>query len=967
MKINSVCARNYDDSAFKKAAFIFSDYFISDARYLSLVNKHVLAISCGKICLPLTSEVLKNIYLKDYFNSFNDSLLLSNKGLNIVLVTSNGKIHEIDEKAYQILAEILKSFEHYGGYLDEQGNQVIDLKSKEIGPHYTTNLLLGNRMHYKNPLLTTPKSVVNAFGGGSFRGEAAYQVLATRWDIRPEENGNPFNRQFYILEDGVEIFYSGEIFDNVIEANCKHCANKTVITYKLTDLLITRKIFIIPQEKGLPSATECQTIEVKNLSNKKRNLAIVCTGMFGLSNPGCQQVDIIYQTVITQTRILKNENNQIIGLTPDYYPKYFKDNMRFVILKDDKSYIDSYTQDSTEFLGNGDIAHPNGLNNMVNNPRFSGSSFFALRKDFTLSRNENHVFDQFVGVTSIEKEDDIYEKMEREVGKLLVKFNKHFKVEEELNLIDTDYKNYCNYLQIQSDDKTFNTYVNNTLPFQVLYQTFVSRSFAQTQKGYREIGFREVQDLYASMYYLVGMGEKELVKKLLSCWIENVYSFGYANHNFYYEGKEPGMCSDDQLWLVQAVYRYVALTDDYEFLNENFKIAGMKKKRTLIETLKAIVYYSSSISVGKHNIPLLDCCDWNDCLRIDDDYLDGPHKEKAYNNYLRKNHILFGVPFESNYSESVMNGFLLVIAEQELKELLKDKKEIADLDVLINKEKSALNKYAYINDYFARVLVNKDTPNHNKYIGSKGDGLSLDPNIDGSYYLNSFSWSLLSNVANEDMILKMMDSVDKYLKTKAGFILCSNSDLSKAGSKQASSDHYFVGDRENGGVFKHATMMMAVAMLRKSKDVKSNELKERLLDDAYYMLDLVLPYKTLENPFVLKGNPRFCTQYNNSKTCENIGPILSGTASWLTLAIYEILGIDFNKDSITINPALSKKTHTFNARIRLEKAVLNIKISKESDEYCNINKATILLDNKNHNNVFPKFNDQREHFIEIKY
>ena len=107
------------------------------------------------------------------------------------------------------------------------------------------------------------------------------------------------------------------------------------------------------------------------------------------------------------------------------------------------------------------------------------------------------------------------------------------------------------------------------------------------------------------------------------------------------------------------------------------------------------------------------------------------------------------------------------------------------------------------------------------------------------------------------------------------------------GSKEAATEQYFLGDRENGGVFKHATMMFVVALLKASKRVKDEELKKKMMEDASYMLDIVYPYNVLKNPYRYKGNPRFCTQYVNSITEEHIGPILSGTSTWLLLAILE--------------------------------------------------------------------------------
>jgi len=972
MNIKTYNAREYHVDASEIAKQTYPGLFISDARFIDFKSQKVLAVTYQNKTLPYSVEFLKNYQFSKKILSFKNKIILVNLNANI-FVLDDGQQEDLSISLIKEAQNILIKFETYGGEIDAKGEHIIDLKSTKIGPHFDVNLLLGNFMDDEDPLLKTPKSVVNSFGGGSFRGEADYQVSATKWGVNPYENGDPMNRQFYLIENEKKIFFSGKVDGNIEKAICIHSPNYTTITYIFDQLKVTRKIFVMGKRLNIPEAIEIQNITIENLSNKDRELQIVAVGMFGFSNPDCQKVDIIYQTVINQTRIFCNEKNEIQAISPDYYPKYFRDKMRFAILRSDEGYADSFTNNLEEFLDGGTYAEPNGLTNFSNNLQRSGVSFYALKKSFKLLENSSIHFSDIIGASYVSgkpKGDEIQSKLESD----LIQFTKSYPKFDDLEKCFVEDRNkyieYTHFIQIHSEDSTFDSYVNNTLPFQVLYQSFVSRGFAQTQKGYREIGFREIQDIFASMYYLFNEGKQDLVKTMLKYWIKNVYEFGYANHNFYYKGKEPGMCSDDQLWLVQALYRYINLSGDYEFLSQSFEVAGSDKKRKLFDTLKAIITYSAKISIGKHKLPLLDSCDWNDCLKIDEDYMDGPLKERAYLSYLNKSKKEFGSPLKNEYSESVMNGFLLVIALKQMREMAincKEKRYVEELDKLIEEKEEALQKSAYINDYFARVLVNRKNLNNITYIGSKGDGLSIDNNVDGSYYLNSFSWSLLSDVASEKQIETMLSTVEKYLKTPAGFILCTNSDLSIAGSKQAATDHYYPGDRENGGVFKHAAMMAVVSMLKKSKKVKNDKLRDCLIDNAFYMLDLVLPYKTLKNPYILKGNPRFCTQYNNSISLENIGPILSGTASWLTLAIYEIIGLEFTFDSIKILPVLSRESGNFKTTLNLNETVIEIEILKKKGEYLKTKELTMEVDGTMVETMeIPRLNDKKKHLVIIK-
>ena len=880
MNFNVETSRTQKTNALDKALDIFKGKTIdyTDALFTDSDRDRIIALTGMDYYAPVCMHIINNQTIYDYLKDIPSDVLFIRKDDFKVFTENEEK--DLPEQIINELNKIYTTITLSPGIMNENGELELDLKGYHIGSHYGVNLLLGDRSEYADCLQATPKSVLDEFGRGSFRGKQEKQVLATRYVLSPDENGEPANRQFYITENGRQIFYSLDVKHNVRSAKCIHSQNHTIITYETEcGLLIRRTIFLLPQEKDMPSANEVQRIEIENLRDTKRDLRIVVTGMFGITDPGTLAGDIVYANVVVESE-LYYKNGKPIAMTAHHQPKECDSEKRYAMLLVNGEGMDEYCSSLYDFMGSGSLEEPEMISHLSNAHSRRQAAFFAMAKSFTLDKNTT--IDTFVGMS--DKDPDVRAQFDTELNNLYEKYRDPEQLDSTFKKMLSDNDRYYSYLKVNNNDSLNNSYVSRNLPFQVLYQTYVSRSFAWTQKSYRETGFREIQDIFASMYYMHANKQDELIKRLINSWAENVFEFGYAYHNFTTRGKEPGMCSDDQLWLIQAVYRYVKLTGDYDYLKEELKIAGSDKKRPLYETIKSILIYSGKISVGKHMLPLLDTADWNDCLRLDKNVLNGPLKEELYYKQLKDKNQEFGVPFDNTQSESVMNACLLKIAADEAAEMAEVLKltDLKDLSENISKQiYDSVQKNAWIKDYYARCLINDGR--EYSYLGSTGDNLSLDKDIDGTYYLNGFSWPLLADIATEEQIDTMLNVIDKYLKTPAGLKLVTPVDYDKLGIVTGSS-FYFPGDRENGGVFKHAAMMCTVACLKKAKEVKDEKLSDRLKDLAFFMIDRTLPYKTLENPYILKGNPRFCTQYNNSETGEGIGPILSGTASWLTLA-----------------------------------------------------------------------------------
>ncbi len=919
-----------------------------DAAYLDARRTRALGFVGLPYEAPICQHLMGERVVAEFVESLGASALIALDGEVVTCETPVGLVEVPGEVAGAVKAAVTRTIAG-AGILGADGNFSLDLKAYPVSSHYAVNLLLGNRAGYPYPLCTTPKGAVDGLGRGSFRATGGEQVLATRCVLDPAQNGEPENRQFYLTERGEQIFYSADVETNVASASCTHSQGWTRIEYVTEDgLAIERTIFMLPQEPGMPSAVEAQRVTVKNLGNTPRDLRIVFTGSFGIAEALTIANDIIYANLVQESEVVY-DGEAPVALTLWAKPAEERHKKRFVALLKDGEGMDEYCTSLADFVGAGTLARPELVGHLPNALSRKMAPFFAVAKTFNIQPGETATVDELIGMSGSAGDDVPFEDA---LPKLVDAYRDPAALARSLAGVRDFWARYTNYLQMESGDDKYDAYISHNLPFQVLYQTYVSRAFAWTQKSYREMGFREIQDIYASMYYLSAMGENDLVRDLLSNWVRQVWEMGYAYHDFTFKGKEPGDCSDDQLWLVQAVYRYVTISGDTDFLTTEFEIAGTDgKKRTLWETMKAALTYSGCISVGKHGLPLLDKADWNDTLRLDKVVYKGPQKEELYRKQLAEKGQEWGVAWENDQSESVMNACLLKIAADEFAEmsaLLATPEAAADgawAHEMAERVADSMQQNAWKTDYFARCLINDDREGGYTYLGATGDNLAGDADAPGTYFLNSYSWSLLAGVATEEQIATMLDVVESRLKTEAGLRLCTLVDFDRLGVATGTA-LYFPGDRENSGVFKHAAMMATVASLKAAKTVADPALAARLSELAYFMMDRTYPYKAVENPYVIKGNPRFCTQYNNSETGENIAPLLSGTASWLTLATYETCGANVGREKISFDPVLRPGQTHLAYTLGLGEAHVHVTIGSASGAIRAGERATYLYDGK---------------------
>lgn len=176
-----------------------------DAEFFTAKRDRALGFSGLPFPMPVCNHLLNHPTVAAFLDCAAGSQLFRLEGETLHHLTEGGETAlpaAVKEAVEEIYRRVLES----PGQLNEKGELLLDLKTYPVGPHYPVNLLLGSRAGYPYPLCTTPKSALDALGRGSFRGTGGQQVLATRCTLQLEENGEPANRQFYLVEDGKQIF-----------------------------------------------------------------------------------------------------------------------------------------------------------------------------------------------------------------------------------------------------------------------------------------------------------------------------------------------------------------------------------------------------------------------------------------------------------------------------------------------------------------------------------------------------------------------------------------------------------------------------------------------------------------------------------------------------------------------------------------------------------------------------------------
>ena len=443
--------------------------------------------------------------------------------------------------------------------------------------------------------------------------------------------------------------------------------------YKHTANGITQKLdLFVPTEENCK--VQILTLENNELKRKKLKLVYYLKPVLG-------EDEIKTNPYIELT--FHSESNAVILENKGIQTEEMPNALLFVSCSEK---IKSYTGSKESFLGQGNLANPDGLYQVEldkqNTLWQQGGGIIAIEVETELEALESKkiVFTMGVGEKVIDCQDMAYQ------------YSKLPKTIEEYEKTKRYWKNLIQTLQVNTPLESTNLLLNGWL----IYQVLASRMWGRT--GYYQsggaYGFRDqLQDTIALKYVDPNLMKEQILKHSTHQFIE-----GDVEH-WWHDETTRGIrtrFSDDRLWLVYLVEDYIAFTGDDSILDietpyrvgnpleegieekYDYYPLGEEKENIYEHCKKAI---QISLDFGENGLPKIGTGDWNDGLST------VGNKGKG---------------------ESVWLGFFLYTILEKFIPICKQKQEenlAIEYEEIMQKLKKALNSNGWDGRWFRRAFM----------------------------------------------------------------------------------------------------------------------------------------------------------------------------------------------------------------------------------------------------------------------
>ena len=493
----------------------------------------------------------------------------------------------------------------------------------------------------------------------------------------------------------------------------------------------------------------------------------------------------------------------------------------------------------------------------------------SLHKQFTLQPGEEVRFNYILGIGKNEGQ------------RLRQKYQDSAAVDAAFAEIKHHWESRCNKFKVTSPNEGLDTMINTWTLYQAETCVVWSRFASFIEVGGRTgLGYRDTaQDAISVPHSNPAMTRKRLVDLL-----RGQVKAGYGLHLFDPDWFDPEMadvkpsksptvvptpsdadkihgiddtCSDDHLWLVPTICKYVTETGEESFLDEVIPYAD-GGNATVYDHMKAALNFSAEY-VGQTGICKGLRADWNDCLNL-------------------------------GGGESAMVSFLHFWALQEFIQLAKYQGKTADIE-------KYTEMAANVREACETHLWDDEGGWYIRGLTKNGDKIGTAQQTEGRIHLESNTLAVLSGMASQDRGEQAMDAVDENLYSEFGLHLNAPS-FSTPNDDIGFVTRVYQGVKENGAIFSHPNPWAWVAEAKLGRG-----------DRAMKFYDALNPYNQNDMIETRLAEPYSYVQFIMGRDHQDHGranhPWLTGTSGWAYFAVTNfILGIQTGFDGLTINPCI---------------------------------------------------------------
>ncbi|MGF1903302.1 GH36-type glycosyl hydrolase domain-containing protein [Aliivibrio sifiae] len=353
-------------------------------------------------------------------------------------------------------------------------------------------------------------------------------------------------------------------------------------------------------------------------------------------------------------------------------------------------------------------------------------------------------------------------------------------------------------------------------------------------------------------------------------------------------------CSDDHLWIVPTIIKYVMETGEHSFFDEAIPYAD-GGDATVYEHMKAALDFSAEY-VGRTGICKGLRADWNDCLNL-------------------------------GGGESSMVSFLHFWALEEFLDLAKFRNN--DTDVTKYSEMAA-----NVREACETHLWDEEGGWYIRGLTKDGEKIGTAQQTEGRVHLESNTLAVLSGAVSQERGEKAMDAVDENLFSEYGLHLNSPS-FSTPNDDIGFVTRVYQGVKENGAIFSHPNPWAWVAEAKLGRG-----------DRAMKFYDALNPYNQNEMIEKRVAEPYSYVQFIMGKDHQDHGranhPWLTGTSGWAYFAVTNfILGVRAGFEGLTIDPCIPTNWPEFSVTRQWRGASYNIQVKNPNSVSKGVQSITI--------------------------